>query len=275
MNSYFATTLITTATIASFAGASNIYKVDSGLTSSTLFGGDRQLNTMGFLGSSSTFNGSNFLHWVDGSLTNNAGTFGWNDSISRDIDSSNVYSGNPDRADSATPFSGEGSASGTLKEVFGPFGSGYKNMSYIIDGEDNAAWHMDLILANGSWFTPDADTGSVELSVLERGGNSDFNIYGIKADGTLTSALFVSRNVTGATGWKLDTLEIGGSQNVHGVGISLDSSWGMLKGFRVEAKNGFNGPDIVALGVVNPVPAPGALALLAVAGVVGRRRRSA
>lgn len=256
---------------ANAADAAMIYKADQSTTSSTLHGGDRELNSLGFLGTSDAYSDANFLMWADGSLTNNAGTYGWMNSIARDVGSSNTYSGNPDRADGATAFSSEGSGAGTLKEVFGSFGSGYKNMSYIVDGEDNGAWTLDLFLATGTFVTPDGDSSTVELSVLERGGNSDFKIFGIKADGSLTSALMVNRTATGATGWTLDSLEIDGAQQVHGVGISLDQSWGQLKGFRIQAENGFNGPDIVAVGTV--VPAPGALALLGLAGIAGLRRR--
>jgi MYXO-CTERM domain-containing protein len=249
------------------------YKVDQASTSSTLHGGDRELNALGFAGTSDVFTNMNFLKWGDGSLTNNAGTYGWNAAIARDMNSSNNYSANPDRADGASAYMGEGGSTGALKEVFGSFGSGYKNMSWIIDGEDNGAWTLDLLFKAGQNITVDGDNSTVELAVLERGGNSDFKVYGIREDGSLTSSLFVSRTATGKTGWTLDTLEIAGAQHVHGVGISLDQSWGTLKGIRLKATSDHSGPDIVAVGAVCAVPAPGAMALLGLAGLAGVRRR--
>ena len=258
--------------------APTIYAANAGTTSSTLHGGDRELNRLGFVGTSSTMTGGDFLRWNDGKLTNNAGTFGWTDLVPRDVNSANVYTGNPDRSDGSTPLPTEAGKKCTMKDVFGSF-NGYKNMSYIIDGEDNGAYCFDLLYSNGHTISADNSASTVELSILERGGNSDFNVYGIRADGLLTSAMLVSRSKGGKVGWKLDTLEIAGAQDVFGFGISLDASWTNLKGFRIEAKNGVNGPDIVAVGTgatLPPplVPAPGALGVLGLAGLVaGRRRR--
>ncbi len=244
-------------------------------TTSVLHAGDRELTQMTFSGATNTFNGSNFLKFTDGKLTNNSGTYGWTDAVKRDVNSSNNYSGNPDRADGAAPFLGEAGKTGTLKEVFGAY-NGYKNMNYIIDGEDTSAWCLDLLFTPGMLISADADNKTIELAVLERGGNSDLRIYGINQDGSLTSSIMMMRNATGKTGWTLDTLEISGAQNVVGVGISLDASWTNLKGFRFEAKNGMDGPDLVAVGVGETfrIPAPGSLALVGLGGLVaGRRRR--
>lgn len=254
------------------AGAT-FHAVSSGSTSTVLHGGDRELTSLGFTTSGDVWNGSNFLHWNDGSITNNTGTYGWNASISRDVDGSNAFTGNPDRADAATTFGGEGGGTGTLREVFGDF-NGYKNMSYLVDGEDNGAWTLDLYLPTGTFLNADANSNSVELSLLERGGNSDLRVRGIRGDGSFTDAIMMLSSSTGATGWSLNSLEIDGAQNVHGVGISLDSSWLNLVGFRFEAENGMNGPDLVGVGITNTlVPAPGAIMLLAAGALVGLRRR--
>lgn len=257
--------------------APTIYAANAGTTSSTMHSGNRQLNGLGFVGTSSTMSGADFLRWNNGTLTNNAGTFGWTDLVPRDVNGANVYTGNPDRADGSTPLPAEAAKKGTLKDVFGSF-NGYKNMSYIIDGEDNGAYSFDLFYGNGHTISADSNANTVELSILERGGNSDFNVYGIRSDGSLTAAMFVSRSTGGRVGWTLDTLEIGGAQNVHGFGISLDASWTDLKGFRIEAKNGFNGPDIVAVGTgatlpPPPIPAPGALGVLGLGSVIAMRRQ--
>jgi len=259
--------------IGSIASAANFHAVSSGLTSTTMHGGDRELTSLGFSSSSTVFTGANFLHWHSGSLTNNLGAYGWNDAAARDMGSSNTISGNPDRADNATAFGGEGGGTGTVAEVFGAF-NGYKNMSYLIDGEDDGAWTLDLLLAPGLHLNADGNSNTVELAILERGGNSDLRIRGIRGDGSVTDAIMMLRGDAGAAGWTLDSLEIDNAQQVHGVGISLDQSWQNIVGFRFEAANGMNGPDLVAVGVTgNLVPSPGALALLAASALVGLRRR--
>ncbi|MDX2118601.1 MAG: exosortase-dependent surface protein XDP2 [Planctomycetota bacterium] len=262
-------------TAGSALAAPTFRATDAANTTSVLHASNRELTKMSFVGATNTFNGSNFLKFADGTLTNNAGTYGWNTPIPRDVNSNNNYSGNPDRADAATPFLGEAGKTGTLKEVFGAF-NGYKNMSYIIDGEDTAAWTLDLLFTPGMLISADNDTKTVELAILERGGNSDLRVFGINDDGSLTSSFMMYRASTGKTGWTLDTLEISGAQNVVGVGISLDSSWTNLKGFRFQAANGMDGPDLVAVGVGQTfmIPTPGSLALVGLGGLVaGRRRR--
>ncbi len=79
-------------------------------------------------------------------------------------------------------------------------------------------------------------------------------------------------------GWKLNTLEIGEDQKVAGVGISVDSFGSdafQFLGFQLFAECDFNGPDIVAVRAQNNlVPAPGAMALMGLAGLgMSRRRR--
>lgn len=252
----------------------SFYPTSSAGTTSVLTGGNRELKTMTFTGAANSFTGANFLPFSDGRLTNNKGSYGWNDAIPRDVGGTNDVTGNPDRADTATAFLGEAGKTGTLREVFGAF-NGYKNMSYLIDGEDNGAWTLDLLFGGTITFNADADARTVDLALIERGGNSDLRIRGIRVDGTVTDGIMMLRTATGATGWTLDTLEIGGAQTVVGLGISLDPTWTNLKGFRLEAENGMNGPDLVAVGVANNrlVPTPGAAGLLATAGLAAARRR--
>lgn len=266
--------VLAAASVASVASAGIVTKAaDSSKTASLMHGGNRELTSLGFSGVSNLMGGSNFTQWTDGRLINNIGTYGWNTPVPRDMNTSgNSVSGNPDRADSASLLTGEGSGTGRLSDVFGsPLG--YKNMSWIIDGEDSGGYTIDLYYGPGKWINSDNDNNTMEISVLERGGNSDFNVYGIKADGSYTSAIFVSRSQTARVGWTLDTLEIGGAQQVHGVGISFDDSWDHLIGVRIEAKSNFNGPDIVAVGSTCAVPTPGSLGVLAAGATLGLRRR--
>lgn len=274
---YVASLVAVVGLAAASASASPVfYSVDSGKTSSTLHGGDRELNSIGFSGNSTIWDGTHFLNFRDGSLTNNIGTYGWNASIPRDMSvSGNGMSANPDRADAATAFVSESSHAGTLREVFSSF-RGYKNMSYLIDGEDTGAYTLDLRFQSGLVLNSDANPGTIELTILERGGNSDLQIQGILANGSLTSPILMSRTVTGETGWTLDSMEIDGAQPVKGVGISLDPSWTGLAGFRFTATSSMNGPDIVAVGTTcpTPTPTPGTLAIGSLGGILlGRRSR--
>jgi len=263
--------------LAGAASASVIqHGVVAGSTSTVLHGGDRELTSMGFASSSTVFSGANFLNFSGGSLSNNIGTFGWNTPIPRDMGGQNNNSGNPDRADSASVYTGEAGHTGTLSEVFGSFSTGYKNLSYIIDGEDNGAWSLDLLFAPGLTLSADSDNSTIELALVERGRNSDMLVYGLIAGGGVTQSVLVPRANLAQAGWSLDTLEIGGAQEVGAVGLSLDSSWTNLVGFRIVATSAFNGPDLVAVGTAMPVPAPGAAALAALGGLcIARRRRNA
>lgn len=253
------------------------YGVDSSRTVTTLFGGDRRLDRMGFLGgATNTFTGGDFLRWDNGALTNNIGTHGWNTPILSDFENNNQYDANPDRADNASPFADEANKKAKLSEVFGPFSTGYKNMSWIIDGEDDKGYTLDLLFPKGQFLVPDDDDKTVEVTILERNGNSDFRVQGIKADGSIGESQLITRDKTEAAGWDLDSLEIKGPQKVSGVGLSLGDEWTGIVGIRILVVGATdNGPDIIGIGTTNPVPAPGALVLSGLAGmIVSRRRRS-
>lgn len=263
----------------SASAAINTYAVTSAGTSTTLFAsGDRRLNTLAFSGSSTLMTNADFVRFTGGKLVSNKGPFGWNQLGDRDMSTAgNATDGNPDRADLSTPLTGEASSKGAISEVFGS-SLGYKNLSWIVDGEDSGAYTLDLFLNNVSAFTPDSNASTVELAVLERGGNSDFSIAGItgftlSGDPILTAAYHVLRSQTGYAGWTLDTLEIADAQNVNGVGLSLPHEWGQVLGVRISAVSSDNGPDIVAVGMI---PSPGAVSLAGAAGLLaaGRRRRN-
>ncbi|MGH7242257.1 MAG: exosortase-dependent surface protein XDP2 [Phycisphaerales bacterium] len=181
----------------------------------------------------------------------------------------NLYTGNPDRSGSSTRFPAEANKRSTMNDVFGWF-NGSKHMPYIIDGEDSGSYHFDLSLAPGHLVSADNSASTVELGVLQQGGNSGFNVYGINAEGSLTGVKFVGRSNGARVRRTLDTLEIDGAQTVGGVGIALDATWKKLRGFRIETLSGFDGPDIVAVGTrlvsLPPlIPGPASLGLLALA----------
>ena len=75
MNKTYAAAM-TAASIAAMSSlaAPTIYAAKPAGTTSTLHGGDRELQTLAFNGTLSTMTGADFLRWTDGSLTNNSGT---------------------------------------------------------------------------------------------------------------------------------------------------------------------------------------------------------
>lgn len=253
------------------------YAVTSSGTSTTLFGsGDRRLNTLAFSGSSTVMTNADFVRFSGGRLVGNVGPLAWTDLANRDMSTAgNTYHANPDRADSSTALTGEASSKGAISEVFGS-SLGYKNLSWIVDGEDNGSYTLDLHLNNTSAFTPDASDSTVELAILERGGNSDFTVQAIlgftNAGPVLSPAYHVLRSQTGYAGWKLNTLEIDDEQKVYGIGLSLPQEWGQILGVRISTVASDNGADIVAVGMV---PSPGAVTLAGAAGLMafGRRRK--
>ena len=274
--------LVTLCGAVSTQAAVVLHGIDVGGTTTAMHGGDRELKTLKFEDGAGTYTGANFSYWADASLRNfmggaAGGPFGWSAQIARDMGTSgNQVSANPDRADGATPFGNEGSSQGTLAEVFGTSVFGYKNLSWIIDGEDAAGkeqFVMDLFFAPGKVLNSDSNNKSVELAILERGMNSDIRVMGLKADGSTTGSILIDREDFDYAGWKLNTLEIDEDQKVAGIGISFDDSWDSLVGVRLQMESGFNGPDIVAVGSAAPVPAPTGLGLLAAAGLAGMRRR--
>lgn len=246
-------------------------------TSTTLSGGDRSLNSATFSGSSTVFGPASLTRFVDGKLTNNSGTYAWNAAIPRDMAlGQDNYSGNPDRADSASPYALEAASQGTIAEIFS---SG--NLSWIIDGEDNGSWTLDLLLPSGQYFANDNDPTTVEFAFLERGMNSDLGVRAIWTDGVnnyVSSGIVLLRTQQGAAGYTLDTLEINGAQQVGGWGIDisdLGSVGGPIIGLQIYALPQFNGPDLVAVMAAEPVPEPATLFGLAGAlGLLVARRRA-
>lgn len=272
--------LAATGLLASVASAQVLHGVSGSTT--VLHGGDRELTSLTFAGASNSMTGADFARFGDGSMTtyisgNVSGPYGWTDAIPRDVSTSgNKISGNPDRADGSTPYLGEPNKKGTLSEVFGTSRLGYKNMSWIIDGEAGESkerYTIDLLFTAGFTVTPDNDPNTIELAFLERGQNSDVKITGLHADRSTTTPLFISRQSMTYAGWKLDTLEIDDKQLVAGVGVSLTEEWSNLVGLRIEQFPGYDGTDIVGIGVLNTIPAPGPLAISGLGALILLRRR--
>ncbi len=286
--------------------AAVVYSANMATTSSTVYdpAGNRGLNQLGFLGGSSTvFTAANFLNFNDGSITTYKASVGyqtytWNQQMGRDTTSTaNIYLVNPDRSKDATPYN-PGDLTGSLSQVFGPFTdpnplvAPYKNMGYILDGEEVVDGHEDqtfnLLFPKGMVLNADNNSKTIELAWLERGGNSDIHVQGIlgfagpdQTNPILTDTILLSRTKLKKVGWAITSREIPAPQEVHGLGVSLDPSWQNLIGFKFTGFEGANGPDTVAVGTAfltpsnaTPVPLPAAFpAGLTLLGIIAVARR--
>ncbi len=142
-------------------------------------------------------------------------------------------------------------------------------LSSIIDTEDSGKFTIDLS------FNKAVDN----LFLWERGQNSQLKIQALDAGGNLIGNLLKldSQNWQYA-GYKLDTLEINGAQNVGSKGVSL-ADLGVsapISGLRVISKTGYNGPDWKVVGSAVSVPEPATLAGLGLVGgslAASRRRK--
>jgi hypothetical protein len=240
---------------------------------------DRAFVETGFVGTSFKLTAADIGTFQSGTLVNSDGTYTWNDVVPSDFGGGNTYPQNPDRGDTATPFPSEGLGGAKLSEVFEP-----RNLAYLLDGESDVSWTLDLLYGPGLGVVADGDDSTMELLVLERGANSMLGVQAILTDGSLTAAVLlnfrtdpgsdygVARN-GGLTDFSLDTLEIGGAQQVAGIGVDL-GAFGLTAGqavlgyrFFAQADSPslrFDGPDFLGfVGTVRSqaVPEPGSLAL--------------
>jgi len=278
--------LITVLAAAAASQAGVTYAIKDFSSSALVENGDRTFVGTGFVGSSYTMDSSNTGFFGDGRLTIGSNSYGWNDSIPGDFGGGNDFALNPDRGDYATAYAGEsnGQKSGTLKEVFGQ-----SNLGYLLDGESDVTWDLDLMYGNGSYIEVDGNSTSPELLMLERGRNSAMNVQAILANGALSNVFMLdfrsSAGQSGAADYKLDTMEIGGEQQVGGIGLGLDA-FGLHTGTRIygykfsvsgEADNPFDGPDFIGFvagkTAPTPVPEPATMAVLGLGAAALLRRR--
>ena len=151
------------------------------------------------------------------------------------------------------------------------------NLNNIIDTEDKGSFILDL----------NFDKAVDNIFIWERGMNSRLDIQALDANGNEIGnkvQLSNSRNWDYA-GFKLNTKEIGGSQKVGSIGVSLADlgiSDTFISSLRVSSEGrAYNGPDFKVMGSVaeqqpQEVPEPSALIGLGavVAGVLATRRRN-
>ncbi|HMS55725.1 MAG TPA: PEP-CTERM sorting domain-containing protein [Fimbriimonadaceae bacterium] len=262
--------------VAAQAQVSSISAIGSGVSNTTLPKQDVFVTT-GYLSGSTTFDKASFEVWNDGSITNNQGTYGWTQNIN--IETGNTIAGNPDRGDDSASFAGNTSLSNV-------FSNTNKNLNWIIDGEGvTPDYTLDLMFGGGQTLV--ANAGQAHLLILERGMNSGMRVYGLYQTNSGISAtssyIDLAANQQTAAGFSIDTTEIDGSQRVGGWGIDTSSLYAAtsgagLLGYRFQATQalGHDGPDLVGVASMNPVPEPGTIAAIGL-GVIGllRRRKTA
>jgi hypothetical protein len=278
--------LISVLAAAAASQAGVTYAIKDFKSSALVQNGDRTFVGTGFVGSSYTMDATNTGFFGDGRLTVGNKSYGWTDNIPGDFGGGNDYALNPDRGDKATAYAGEsnGQKSGTLKEVFGQ-----SNLGYLLDGEANVTWDLDLMYGNGSYIEVDGNSNSPELLMLERGRNSSMNVQAILANGALSNVFLLDfhsgAGQSGAADYKLDTMEIAGQQQVGGIGLGLDA-FGLQTGTRIygykfsvsgQPDNPFDGPDFIGFvagkTAPTPVPEPATMAVLGLGAAALLRRR--
>lgn len=149
------------------------------------------------------------------------------------------------------------------------------NLNNIIDTEDSGNFILDL------HFEKAVDN----IFLWERGMNSRMDIQALDADGNLigNKLQLPKSNQWDNAGFKMNTKEIGGSQKVGSIGVSLEDlglSTGVISALRVSSEGrAYNGPDFKVLGSVaeQEIPEPSSLIGLGalVAGAFATRRRKA
>lgn len=260
-------------TVAAQAQVSSISAIGSGVSNTTLPKQDVFVTT-GYTSGGTTFDKASFEVWNDGSITNNQGTYGWTQNVN--IETGNAIAGNPDRGDDSASFAGNTSLSNV-------FSNSNKNLNWIIDGEGvTPDYTLDLMFGSGQTLV--ANSGQAHLLVLERGMNSGMRIYGLYQTNagvsTTSSYIDLAANQQTTAGFSIDTTEIDGGQRVGGWGVDTSSLYSAtsgagLLGYRFVATQalGHNGPDLVGVASMNPVPEPGTIAALGLGALALLRRR--
>ncbi|MCT7969046.1 PEP-CTERM sorting domain-containing protein [Laspinema sp. D1] len=150
---------------------------------------------------------------------------------------------------------------------------GNNNLNNIIDGEDRGAFEMNV------WFDKAVDN----LFFWERGLNSAMTIQAIDKSGNMIGNLLtIDSRTWDYAEFDLNTMEIGGTQRVGSLGVSL-ADLGLssaIAGIQVSADRTsfFNGPDWKVVGSAASVPEPGTvmgLGAIASGMLVSSRRKKA
>ncbi len=115
---------------------------------------------------------------------------------------------------------------------------GSQELNSIIDTEGGGSFEIDLS------FGKAIDN----LLVWERGKNSDLQIQAVNAQGEVFGeALKITRGMWFDAGYSINTMEIGGAQQVGSLGINIAEDLkvdsGLVETIRFTSESGFGGPD--------------------------------
>lgn len=166
----------------------------------------------------------------------------------------NTGAASTDRGDNASKPNGlevSGIKDPTMPDIATYLGN--QNLNNIIDTEDNGAFEMNLFF---TYMLQEDNKGLDNIFIWERGKNSDLIVQAIDEKGDLIgNYLKLNRGDQTNAGYQIDTLEIGGAQNVGSWGVSL-SQLGVntAAGIRIKTESAFNGPDFKIMGRLNDNP---------------------
>ncbi|MFP4008269.1 MAG: exosortase-dependent surface protein XDP2 [Spirulinaceae cyanobacterium] len=149
---------------------------------------------------------------------------------------------------------------------------GNNNLNNIIDTEDSGKFEIDLSF----------DKALDNILLWERGMNSKIGVQALDTAGNLIgNFLELNSKNWDYAGYKLNTKEIGGTQKVGSLAVSL-ADLGLtdaISSIRVTSKgSSYKGPDWKLVGTAAAVPEPGAVAGLVALGLLGtiaKRKHSA
>ena len=187
-----------------------------------------------------------------------------------------------DKATAPLPVSGMNNPTGNEVAAY----LGNTNLNNIIDTEDRGSFSMNVFFANDIHAD---NTGLDNLFFWERGMNSSLGIQAIDKAGNLLGNFFkLTKDAQVAAGYSIDTMEIGGAQDVGTWGVNLLKDLGVnsAAGVRIMTNYSYNangvgsvvnqndnGPDFKVM-ARQSVPEPATLAGLGlVAGALGVSRR--
>jgi len=234
MKTRFFTTLISTLALTGvYATSAQAFSFKTNYTTndSTTWKGDITLNSVEFGGK--TYNNFSLVQGVE-IISNNLWTGG------------NSGAGSSDKGDNASGIAKENPTEENLATSLGNL-----NLSNIVDTEDGGSFTMNLFF----------DKAMNNLLFWERGKNSRLQVQALDKNGNVMgNAITLNSNNWGNAGYRLDTTEITGSQNVGSLGVTLaDLGLGAntksISGLQLVSRSTFNGPDFKVVGVAVPEPA--------------------